>query len=295
MVLTLSARTKWALAAAAAASVVLIVAAVAIALHAEQRRLLVGTITVGIRDPSTDDGAPVKPGIMDRALRDFLVARLGVKLNPKPVFVTAADRESKLVSGAVQLIISTYSITADRERQVAFVGPYMQTRQAIAVPESSRLTTFAQARTQVICTAWGSNTEQKSPSGSPSPVEEREFPACFDRVRRAPKAPGSPVGVFSDRIVLERHLPDDFKLLLADDSQGATSYYGVGMPRGYPEECERVFELVKEWVGGRTWDRTFAQAFPTLDASQYRPDPGYLRIPSSPEDSGYSCRSSRRP
>src|SRR5690242_20236841 len=79
---------------------------------------------------SEQDSAGRRRGF-DFDVAEWLAGELNLQLNISNTL--AANRETKLEQGDVQIIVASYSITDDRRERVGFAGPYAQTYQGFMV------------------------------------------------------------------------------------------------------------------------------------------------------------------
>jgi glutamate transport system substrate-binding protein len=91
-----------------------------------------------------------------------IVKKLGY--NPekdiKFVKVTNEDRFTKVSDGDVDFVISSTSISAERETQVTFAGPYLQAEQRLLVREDSGISSNEGVAGKIICTSANSSKEK---------------------------------------------------------------------------------------------------------------------------------------
>jgi glutamate transport system substrate-binding protein len=86
---------------------------------------------------------------------------IAAALHDKPVFqpVISRNREQMLLSGAVDLVIASYSISEERLKLIDFAGPYLITGQDILIrADDTSITGVESLRDKVTCGTSGSNS-----------------------------------------------------------------------------------------------------------------------------------------
>jgi glutamate transport system substrate-binding protein len=125
-----------------------------------------GSLTIGIRFD--------QPGLAQRRIdgkfvgfdvdvAKYIASQLGV--DEKKISWTearSADREKMIMSGAVDFVVATYSITDKRKQQVAFAGPYFETGQGVLVRYTDdEITGPDKLNGKNLCSVTGSTSAQK--------------------------------------------------------------------------------------------------------------------------------------
>jgi glutamate transport system substrate-binding protein len=86
---------------------------------------------------------------------------IAAALHDKPVFqpVISRNREQMLLSGAVDLVIASYSISEERLKVIDFAGPYLVAGQDILIrADDPSITGVDSLRNKITCGASGSNS-----------------------------------------------------------------------------------------------------------------------------------------
>jgi glutamate transport system substrate-binding protein len=102
-------------------------------------------------DPSTGKLSGFDAGI-EQLLAKYIIGTDSTRL----VEVTAATREALLENHSVNVVVATYTITAAREKEVGFAGPYFGGALGIAVPSSSSISSLAGLAGKTVVTESGS-------------------------------------------------------------------------------------------------------------------------------------------
>ncbi|ASU60730.1 MULTISPECIES: glutamate ABC transporter substrate-binding protein [Nocardiopsis] len=253
-------------AAALAAAAVIGLPACSAVLGEEESLLDADTLTVGVKTDQPnlglEDGSGGITGFdVDVAL--YIADRLGFAAEDVEVTgVTSADREEKLISGEVDMVVATYSITPARKTQVTFGGPYYVAKQDVLVrAEDTDVRGVRDLEDRSVCQGEGSYSAVRISEGLGIGIEQREAPsysACIDALRA-----GEVDAVSTDNLILAGFLaeePDAFRFV---NNPFTDEKYGVGLPHGDVRACEAVNraisqmyqdgtaeELLEHWFGG---------------------------------------------
>ncbi len=213
----------------------------------------------------------------ENELAKYLGKHLG--FNPNFEGVTSKEREEQLLSGAVQLVIATYTITGDRMKKIDFVGPYLQTRQGLLVrADDTEIKTRADTAGRQICTVSGS-TSDPGKGNTFKDAEfsyEQDYKACVKQLRD-----GNVDAVWTDRVILYgfANLYDDVRVV-DKIKVGKLQRYGIGLPKHQKEQCERLKTQLQTFLDDE-WLSNFKDRFPKIVKAEpntyepsYRPADG---------------------
>ena len=201
------------------------------------------------------------PEGFDVEIAKIIVGELGIPVDKITWMETPSSvREERITTGAVDMIVATYTINAIRKERVSFAGPYYVAGQDLMVkkdnttitgPESLRA---AKAR---VCSVSGSTPAEKIKTYiDPSQLVLFDvYSKCADALRT-----GQVDVVTTDNVIL---------LGLIDKSGGAfklvgkpftTEPYGIGIKKGDVKFCEFINKSLQMAVGdGRykaAWEKT---------------------------------------
>jgi glutamate transport system substrate-binding protein len=235
-----------------------------------------GTLTIGI---DTDQpGIGFKDGDtysgFDVETAKYVAAKLGVPAD-KITWVEAqpADREELLTSGKVDLVFSTYSITAERKKQVDFAGPYFEAHQDLLVTRNNdEITGPTTLNGKTLCSVTGTTSAQLVKSrykGRISLVEKPEFSDCVEAL-----ANGDEVNaVTTDDVILAGFAASKKykgKLKVVGDGF-SDELYGVGVKKGDTELVDKVNAALEDYIKDGSWKKNLDA---TVGPSGYSlPDP----------------------
>src|SRR6185312_565292 len=142
--------------------------------------------------------------------------------------VASQNRETELENKTVDLVIASYSYTAERAKVVFFAGPYFSTSEAILVAKSNtQVTGIGSINGDTdVCEVSNSTTVAGITLNKP-PVVRNTYSECVDAVKA-----GEAQVVYSDYALLLGYLNQDPTKLRVIDTNKSTQYYGIGLPFG---------------------------------------------------------------
>lgn len=229
------------------------------------------TIVVGIVDdaPGLAFGDR-NPAGFDIDLMNAVREKLGTPV--APTILTAADRAGYLKSKKATLVISSYSITARRNKEgIDFAGPYMVSPQALLVrARGPRIAAKSDLKGKSVCTA-------KTTTGSTVPIPGADMsthPAttrdCVDLLTS-----GRTDAVFTDALILYGYThayPGQFKVIFSGVF-GELQYYGIGLLGNRHADCLKLNDVISDYLRTQ-WRHDFldtlqdaAAAYRASDAS----------------------------
>jgi glutamate transport system substrate-binding protein len=236
-----------------------------------------GKITIGTKFDQPGFGLLGSSGMpegFDVEIGRMIAAGLG--LGPEDidwVETTADAREAALTTGAVDLVVATYTITPARRRQISFAGPYYIAGQQVMVRSDNETVTgpdsFTHDRSLRVCSSAGSTPAARIRRYLADPGQL----VTFDGYARCAQAlrDGTVDAVTTDSAIL---------LGLAAESSGAFKIvgdpfteepYGVGIPRGDTGFCTFVNSVLTRAAAdgsyAKAWARTAGRMVGTRPAS----------------------------
>jgi ABC-type amino acid transport substrate-binding protein len=214
-----------------------------------------GEITLGVKfdvppfgqfNPATDE-----PEGFDIDLGNYIAERLGVEAKFREA--TSDNRIPLLVDGTIDLILSTMTITEERDLEIDFSEPYYIAYGDVLVPEGSDIQALDDLNGQRVCTALGSTyadtIENEAPDADLRLVDL--YSECFDQVQT-----GSVDAVSTDNVILTGMAAQDDSLQLLGLDY-TTEPYGVGIPDGDTEFKQFVDESIAEFIDSGAWQETY--------------------------------------
>ncbi|CAN5606655.1 glutamine ABC transporter substrate-binding protein GlnH [soil metagenome] len=214
-----------------------------------------GEITIGVKfdvppfgfkNPNTNEveGFDVDMG-------NIIADKLGVE----PDFIEAIsdNRIPFLVDGTADLILSTMTITTDRDAEIDFSRPYYVAHGRILVPEGSDIQGIEDLSGKGVCTALGSTYEgtisDQAPDAKLKLVDS--YSECYELIQN-----GSVDAVSTDDVILTGMVIQDDSLKLVGDEL-TTEPYGAGIAEGEKEFQAFLDETIEETFESGEWDKLY--------------------------------------
>lgn len=187
----------------------------------------------------------------DVDLGKYIAARLGVE----PVFreANSDNRIPLLVDGTIDLILSTMTITEERDLEIDFSEPYYVANGDVLVPTDSDIASLDDLAGNTVCTAIGS-TYQTTIKDQVPDAELRlvdGYSECLELIQT-----DAVDAVSTDNVILTGMIIQDDTLQLLDLDY-TEEPYGVGIPDGDAEMKEFVDESVAQFIDDGTWQETY--------------------------------------
>jgi glutamate transport system substrate-binding protein len=210
-----------------------------------------GEITIGVKfdvppfgfkNPQTDavEGFDVDLG---QAIAD----ELGVE--PNFIEAISDNRIPFLVDGTADLILSTMTITTDRDAEIDFSIPYYIASGRVLVPADSDITGVEDLAGATVCTATGSTYEENLATNAPD-AELRlvdTYSECLELIQT-----DAVDAVSTDDVILTGMIIQDDTLKLVGDGY-TTEPYGAGIADGDAEFKEFVDGVISDYLSDGRW------------------------------------------
>ena len=228
-----------------------------------------GGITVGTKfdqplfgqvDPATGE-----PAGFDVEIAKLVVARVfGPKVARNITFVEtpSSTRETALTSGAVDLVVATYSITPARAEVVDFAGPYLTSGQSLLVRRSdSSIHKVGDLAGRKVCTVAGSTSATNLTAAAPTavPVLLDTYSACVEQLLA-----GTVDAVTTDEGILLGYAAQNPARLRLAGGTFTTEQYGIGVPPGDTALTRRIdralLQSFRDGSWAKAWERTVGES-----------------------------------
>ncbi len=214
-----------------------------------------GELTIGVKYDvppfglNNPDSGEVEGFDVD--LGTYIADKLGVEVKTREA--TSDNRIPLLVDGTIDLILSTMTITEERDLEIDFSEPYYVANGDVLVPEGSDISSLEDLNGKRVCTALGSTyaetIEKEAPDADLRLVDL--YSECFDQIQT-----GAVDAVSTDNVILTGMvIQDDSLELLGLDY--TTEPYGIGIPEGDEEMKEFVDETVAEYIDSGAWQESY--------------------------------------
>lgn len=214
-------------------------------------------LTIGIADD--EPGVSLKEGSIytgfDIETAQYVAGKLGVpsaNITWKPL--TPGERVSALENGDVDLVIATFSMTAERAQKVSFAGPYFVAHQDLLRRRNDTSITGPETLDgKTVCEATGTTSADYILKNYKGRITVREAPTFSECVRNLVN--GDVDAVSTDDLILAGYAADpDYKGLLKVVGKGFTDEsYGVGIKKGDTAMIDKVRAALKEYISSGAW------------------------------------------
>src|SRR5690554_1922955 len=161
----------------------------------------------------------------------LLAESLGVKLEIVPT--TQANRIPFLLTNKADVVISSLTITPERQKVVDFTIPYAAIQSVIAAPEDENIKTIEDLAGKTVVTARGTTNEDS---------EHDQTAMTAVNSGRDHIYSGDPAIIAS----LNKQLEEAGKKPLVTKVVMATSMLGIGVAKNNPELLEKMNELIRK-------------------------------------------------
>jgi len=217
-----------------------------------------GTITIGVKFDVPPFGFenPQSGEVegFDVDMGNYIADKLGVEAE----FVEAIsdNRIPFLQDGTVDLILSTMTITTDRDAEIDFSRPYYVAQGRVLVPTGSDVQSVDDlGQGTTVCTALGSTYEatlsEQAPDARLDLVDA--YSECFEKIQN-----GSVDAVSTDDVILTGMVIQDDSLELVGEPL-TTEPYGVGVAEGETEAADFLSETIEESFEDGSWDEMYEE------------------------------------
>ncbi|MBW8483584.1 glutamate ABC transporter substrate-binding protein [Actinomadura parmotrematis] len=229
-------------------------------------------LVVGVKADQPGMGLNTPQGFqgIDIDVANYIAKKLGAT---KVTFKEAksANRESFLANGTVDMVVATYSITAERLPKVTFGGPWVVTHQDILVrANDNSITKVQDLKGKKVCQVQGSNSWKRITEDNK--VDAKLVPAqgyedCIVKLKA-----GTLDAVSTDATILAGYAQREGSSVKLANAPFTDEKYGVGLKKGDTKGCEAVnkaiTDMYKDGTAKTLWDKWFGKTNLKFDATQ---------------------------
>lgn len=168
--------------------------------------------------------------------------------------VTAAERETALMQGQVDLVVRTYSITCDRKTRVAFSTPYYVAKQRILATKGSGIRSAADLSGKRVCAVKGTTSLSALFALDPRPelFGVSNWPDCLVMLQQ-----GQVDAISTDDVVLFGLLQQDRNNLELVGASIGDEPYGIGIKLENEDLVRFVNGALAQMREDGTWERLY--------------------------------------
>ena len=189
----------------------------------------------------------------DVDLGKAIAEALGVE--PKFIEAISDNRIPFLEDGTVDLILSTMTITRERDKEIDFSIPYYIAGGRVLVPEDSDVQGVDDLEGKRVCTARGSTYQQTIVRENVAPDAELRlvdtYSECFELIQD-----GAVDAVSTDNVILTGMIVQDPSLKMVGEEY-TTEPYGAGIAQGDTELKEFVDGVIAEYIDDGRWQEAY--------------------------------------
>ena len=205
----------------------------------------------------------------------YVAKELGVEQSRvKFTEATPSERESLLTSGAVDLVVSSYSITDKRKEVIDFVGPYFLAGQDLLVRLTDERITGPESLNSgnlKLCSVTNTTSAQYVKDQFAQSVQLKQYPNFSDCVTALLAEQVD--AMTTDDVILAGYAAQNPELLRVVNKPFSKEEYGIGLRKGDPTSKAKVTAAVRKMIDTGEWRKS-------LEANVG--DSGYA-IPEPPE------------
>jgi glutamate transport system substrate-binding protein len=187
----------------------------------------------------------------DVDLGKYIAEELGVEATFREA--TSDNRIPLLVDGTIDLILSTMTITQERDLEIDFSRPYYVANGDVLVPEDSDIRTLDDLDGQRVCTALGSTyadtIRQRAPNAELRLVDL--YSECFDQIQT-----GAVDAVSTDDVILTGMVAQDDSLEILG-LEYTTEPYGAGIQEGDTQFKRFIDDTIQQFIDDGSWQETY--------------------------------------
>lgn len=186
-------------------------------------------------------------------------------------FIDSTMRTEAIVSGQVDIVVRTMSITKKRLEAIDFSAPYLDSSVRMLVPAASGITSTGDITDERICVADGSNVVDMARRTFPEQeiLRTRTWTDCLMAMQQFQAG-----AILGDETILAGAAAQDPMTIVAGEAV-ANQQYSVGIPKGYDGLTRQVNSTLERIRRDGTWDTMFDRWLSPHIATRSAPSPVY--------------------
>ncbi|QFZ17522.1 glutamate ABC transporter substrate-binding protein [Saccharothrix syringae] len=188
----------------------------------------------------------------------YVAKELGVpETGVKFVEAVPAERENLLTTGAVDLVVSSYSITDKRKEVIDFVGPYFVAGQDLLVRLTDERITGPEslnAGNLKLCSVTNTTSAQHVKDRFAQSVQLVEYPNFSDCVTALLAEQVD--ALTTDDVILAGYAAQNPELLRVVGQPFSKEEYGIGMRKGDSDSKAKITAAVRKMIDSGEWRKS---------------------------------------
>ncbi|MBM7170262.1 transporter substrate-binding domain-containing protein [Streptomyces sp. G44] len=198
-----------------------------------------------------------------------------LEIDVTPVQVTFEQRINYMKNGKADIMLANVAMNDERREYVDFAGPYVYSEQEVMTakggPDIGKVKDLGG---KTVCTMRGTTSLQQlneKLAVKMTIVERAGLSQCVSDLKR-----GDVDAVFTAQVDLLGYAQEDEHLRLENIQVGTQDRFGIAVPNGDRESCERLTRALKTFIAKGYWDQYFREHFPDEDIATHKPTPNDL-------------------
>ncbi|MFZ3555198.1 substrate-binding periplasmic protein [Streptomyces sp. BH055] len=198
-----------------------------------------------------------------------------LNIDVTPVQVTFDQRINYMKNHKVDIMLANVAMNDERRKFVGFAGPYVYSEQEVMTAKGGpEIDKAADLGGKSVCTMRGTTSLQQLNDrlAVKMTITERDgLSQCVDDLKK-----GNTDAVFTAQVDLLGYAQEDKDLRLEKVNVGAQDRFGIAVPKGDKDSCERLTKALKTFIARGYWDQYFREHFPKEDITTHKPTPDDL-------------------
>ncbi len=167
--------------------------------------------------------------------------------------ISDAQRTTDILSGAVDIVAHTMTITCQRLQQVDFSSVYFDAAQRVLVLKNSAATSLASLRGQKVCATYGSDSIDRIKAAKAVAVGVPYWTDCLVRLQQ-----GDVAAISTDDSILDGLAAQDPSTMLIGPRL-TEEPYGLAISKQHPEFVRFVNAVLQQLRTNGQWARSYTQ------------------------------------
>lgn len=216
-----------------------------------------GVLRVGVKQDVPNFGYYSADSKSYEGMEVDIARKIAASLKVKPEFtaVTAQTREALLDNGQLDMIIATYTITPERQKNYSFSKPYYLDEVGFLVNKDSHITSIKDLDGKVIGVAQGSTTKTAIEAYGKEHGLNFSFTQLGSYPELAISLYSKRIAAFSvDKSILTGYTSKKTKILTDGFNQQA---YGIASKKDKHDLTRYINSLINQWSKDGTLDKIY--------------------------------------